>query len=204
MNNYKIELDEANHIYTVNGIAKSSVTQILKAEGIINDSYYQEWNRDLGIAVHKACEYWDNGTLDIESIDDVTKKRLNNWKQFMSFYPQSKILHNEEKLYCKQYDYCGTLDRCMKIITGDIRRDGIILIDIKTCQAVPKWAGLQLMAYKLAFESMFNLKIKERWVVQLREDTYKVIPYANGIGDKRDWLSIVNTFNLKKRMGIYG
>jgi len=74
-----IHFEESTHTYRLggpNGVVVPSVTQIMKAAGIIDDSFYNDTGRFRGSAVHRATQLLDEsdlspdeGSLDWESLD---------------------------------------------------------------------------------------------------------------------------------------
>ena len=63
------------HIYEYEGVVVPSVTQVLTLAGIHDVSHvplhYLERAAGIGSAVHQACEYLDEGKLDLESVDSL-------------------------------------------------------------------------------------------------------------------------------------
>jgi hypothetical protein len=61
-----LELNRETHTYTPN---LPSVTTILKSVGLIDASFYTIEGRERGSAVHLACEYFDQGDLDEDTLE---------------------------------------------------------------------------------------------------------------------------------------
>ena len=86
----KIEFQEKGHIYTVEGVQRASITQV------IQDVYPRQFHctqeelevaANLGKAVHKITEVNDRGELDgYEYERDVLDPYLVQWEEFKSLY----------------------------------------------------------------------------------------------------------------------
>ena len=189
----KIELDPVTHIYRVDGVVRPSVTQILKFSGLIQDRFYTEESRQFGIAVHKACEYVDRGTLKRGTLHPRVAPRVEAWEKFKSeqkFVPKGI----EEVFYDETYKFCGTRDR-----RGEIKGWNAI-VDIKSGVVQP-WTALQLAGYAFDF---YKDKSIGRYGVELKEDgTYKVTEYRN-LNDYNQFLSCVSNFYWAQNHGIKG
>jgi len=74
-----LTLDE-NHIYHLDGKIVDGLTSTIKEAGLIRDG--DSWYADRGTKIHLATQYWDEGTLDEETIDPQIKGYLESWKRF--------------------------------------------------------------------------------------------------------------------------
>lgn len=138
--------DHATHTYRWNGVIVPSVTQALKAGGVID---YSMIPQDVlqraairGTAVHKACELWDFDKLDESTLDAEVGAYLEGYKAFLrdtGFQP-ARI---EQRIFHPQYIYAGTLDR-----TGTLNGQ-LIVLDFKTGIMLDGHRA-QLAAYTMA------------------------------------------------------
>lgn len=103
------------------------------------------WKRDLGIAVHKACQLFDLGQLDEESLDPAIVPYLEGYKTFLVDYEPTWD-GIEQIVFEPTARYAGTLDRVGRT------KDGPTLIDIKTSAKIQPTAALQLWAYRMAYD----------------------------------------------------
>jgi len=122
-----------------------SVTQILQDSKICDygntDSKFREFAMKRGRYVHKATDLYDEHTLDMDSIDPQIAGYVQGYVKFRTDFPKWQISSKEETVYNSKDKYAGTLDRVWNI-------DGrLMMLDIKTSEAAPKWLGLQLCAY---------------------------------------------------------
>ena len=146
-----ITFEAESHTYWYGMEAIPSVSEVLRPlteqylaaipEGILN------WKRDLGIAVHKACELFDLGTLDETGLDERIVPYLEEYKTFLvDCRPEWKAI--ESVVFEPDARYAGTLDRA-----GTVNGHPTI-IDIKTSTAIQPTAAIQLWAYALAYGEM--------------------------------------------------
>jgi hypothetical protein len=137
----------AAHEYTEDdGTPIPSVTQIIKAAGIIDDRFYNADARDRGSAVHYMAERYAAGFRhDNRGNLLASYEYVNSFAEWMSDYGVF-TLSTECRVYHKINGkaYAGTYD-----ILADIGGK-TVLIDIKT-GAKAKWHAVQLAAYAMAY-----------------------------------------------------
>lgn len=135
--------DEAAHVYTVDGVPVPSVTQLLapiKQDFSMVRADVLEAKRELGSAVHLACEYDDNDELDGDQCDALVMGYVEAWRRFRR-EKRADVLENERKIFHPTLGYAGTLDRLMQF-------DGEAwLIDLKTSAGPVPSYGVQLAGY---------------------------------------------------------
>lgn len=181
---------DSNHVYhDESGAEVPGVTSILRAAGLIDDRFFDEYSRDRGSLVHQACAMYDRDDLDMDALDPVLAPYVLGWARFRwesGFVPSliESIVFNEHRFYA------GTLDR-----TGDMNSFNWLL-DIKS-GAVQPWTALQTMAYSACIGGAHK-----RGAVELRDDgTYKFTEYK----DRADWqifLSALAIVNWKRNNKI--
>lgn len=160
-----LEFDEALHKYSRNGMPVPGVTEVLESVGISDFTFVDpdtlEYAKQLGTAVHRVCEMYDNQTLDFNSIDPVVVPYLEGWKKFKADY-DVEIIENELRVYDPTYCYAGTLDKIVKILSGTR-----VLLDIKSGEKT-RAAQIQTSAYLRAFKYPTDGPgIMERWCIYL-------------------------------------
>jgi hypothetical protein len=188
-----LTFDEANHVYTLDGEAVPSVTQILKAEGFIDDSFYDEYSRDRGTAVHKAIHLHNNDDLDEESLDPVIAPYLEAWKKFKR--ETGLVVSESEKAFASErYRFAGTID-----VLGTFPDTTCIILDIKTGGPAP-WHGLQLSAYDIL---QWAVGRKRYGVYLSGEGTYKLNQYKDR-QDREIFLSALSCYHWKHNHKIGG
>ena len=178
-----ITLDE-NHVYhDDDGRDIISVTQALKACGLIDVRWSSEWHRERGKAAHSAVEYYEQGDLDEGLLSPVISPYLEGWKKFNA--DTGYVSTAQERIvYNRTYRYCGTLDQ------EGVMDGATCLIDLKT-GPYQFWWAYQTAAYNA------EAKCRRRYSLELREDgTYRLIPHK----DKRDFqtfLACLTVANIK-------
>jgi hypothetical protein len=144
-----ITFDAATHTYRVDGRVIPSVTQILKATGYINDRWYTPGSAERGTQIHAETALIDHGFMQI---DDYKNTQYYNyllaWEKFKKEIGIGNFFYIEKPLYSKRYDFCGTIDRVVKTITGTF------ILDIKT-GVKNKSHELQLNAYRILMDKDF-------------------------------------------------
>jgi len=157
-----LEFDEATHIYKWNGKPVNNVTTIIKEAGLSDDRFYTEESRIRGSAVHLACQYYDEGALDWDSVIEEYKPYVDAYIDFLNV--AKPVWHGIElRLYNERYNYAGTLDR-----EGLLFERNAIL-DLKT-GAVPEWVKIQTAAYEDCIDGSYD-----RYALQLKSNgTYKL------------------------------
>lgn len=196
----RLVFDPVKHIYFLDGKYIPGVSSILKNAGLVDLSGIPqdvlERARDFGVAVHKACELEDLGTLDIESLSDPVIPHLEAWRKFKK---ENDVIIEEIELpvFSEKWWIAGTLDRI--ILSGDKRK----LLDIKTSSSIYPSMKIQEAGYKTAYEEMTGVKISERLIVQLLKDgTYKLTP-CNDEVDLQVFYAAVQIYRFKKKEANY-
>ena len=147
------------------------VTALIYAAGLMDLTHFTEAARDRGSAVHKACQFADEGDLDESTVDPRVRPRLEGYRSFIA--ETAPAIHAiEEPVRNLAYGYVGTLDRRLTL-NG---REGVL--DIKNGVPAP-WHPLQLAFYAGCFDRPLR-----RWGLYLDgEGHYRLIEYT----DRRDW-----------------
>ncbi|HOD97842.1 MAG TPA: hypothetical protein PLT63_03610 [Syntrophales bacterium] len=127
-----VEFESDGHRY---GNGLESVTQILKAEQLIDTRFYDDWSRDRGSMIHLATHYDDMGELDEETLDPVIRPYLEAWRKFRKesgFVPE--VI--EVPMMSINYRYAGTPDRIGQL-PGKIKRAAVELHDDGGYRLIP-------------------------------------------------------------------
>lgn len=185
--------DEVAHAYFLNGKQLPSVTQLLKlvTSGMFDNIPEEvlEHKRQIGVAVHKACELLDMDDLDEGSLSPSLIPFVDAYKLFKA-QNKVEILLNEQKMCHKTLAYAGTVDR-VAIINRDSKKT---IIDLKTSASLSDWVGLQLAGYSMALGSHTGEQYK-RCALQLRPDgTYRYREYSDPM-DLPVFQSLLNVHN---------
>lgn len=182
-------LDPKTHIYTVDGIRKPGITEIIKSAGLVDDRWYTDYSAERGSAAHKACHFFDENDLDESSVDPAILPYLEAWKKFRAesgFSPE--II--EEPLYSEAFQFAGTPDRA-GILNGDI-----VIPEIKT-GLISVVTGIQLAAQQILLEEVKGIRVKKRFAVQLTSrGTYKLTQFPDP-HDRAIFLHCLSVHNFK-------
>lgn len=176
-----LTFDDATHVYRCEGIVIPSVTQVLSLvpprsrllQFLRGDDL--EAKRQLGTAVHAAAHFYDEGTLNPETVDEQVLPYLDGWIKFLreaDFVPEQM-----ETLVLHPYlGYAGRFDRL-----GRRRGGKRVLLDIKTGDPGSAAAGPQTAAYLEAWLGRLgHWEPVDRLSVQLRADgTYAEHPHED-------------------------
>ena len=142
-----ITFDEAKHEYrrVDSGLLVPSVTGIIKNAGIINTDWIDDYYLERGKWVHLACEYYDLGCLDHNTVDDAISGFVQSYINFRQASPNVLIYPDgiEKIVYNPTWNYVGTVDRICMVNGLDA------IIDLKSGSPA-RWHGLQLSGYSLA------------------------------------------------------
>ena len=146
------------------------VTAILKDAGLIETDWFKSYDLERGSAVHKAAEYLDHGDLDWDSVDPAILGRLRSYQRFLDEV-RPEILSIEEKVVNGAMQYCGTLDRRVRI-NG---REGVL--DIKGPSRAA-WQAVQVAMYAACFPQPLA-----RWTLHLADERYNLVEHRSRL----DW-----------------
>ena len=177
----KISLSE-DHKYTVDGVRKPSVTEILEAIGFIDKQWYTEYGRDRGSHFHLARHYYDENDLDTDTLDPAIEPYLEGYKKFRRDN-EVIIVESEVEHYNETWGFCGKPD-------ADIILNGHpTVVDFKTGKLMA-WTALQLVLYSLFYDTP-----RKRLGVQINANgTYKLFPFT----DRRDMNTALSAVHCYK------
>lgn len=147
------------------------VSDILRSGNLVDSSFFTEGGRLKGQATHLATQYLDEGDLDVSSVDEAIRHRVEAYQRFL-VEMKPEILSIEESVSHENLRYRGTLDRRLKL-------EGVEgILDIKSPHKAP-WQGVQVAAYAGTFDRPLR-----RWTLHLEEDgLYHLIEHKS----RDDW-----------------
>jgi hypothetical protein len=189
-----LTFDPTTHEYRVQERLVPSVTKLIKAAGLIDDTWMDEEALARGSIVHQALEYDDQGDLDEGSIDPRIMGYVEAWRKCRQEMGL-EVVANEQKVYHETYRYAGTLDRV-------VRRAGqLVLIDLKSGSPAA-WHALQLALYLMATEQWDINRPTARAAVYLEEDgRYKYVEHK----DRNDFAAakaVITLFNWSQENAL--
>lgn len=189
-----ISFNEELHEYRVGGILTPSVSQILKAEGLMEAFRFNETALNNGTAIHKTLELHDLGTLDYTSLDPRLKKCIDLWENFKKKFGVKKVLEVEKQVSMAVM-FAGTIDRVLELKNG--KR---MVLDFKSGNP-QRWGALQTAGYATAYDPK-NCVDYERCCLKIHWDLEeaKYQPYY----DKEDYntfMAMATVYHWKKNNG---
>lgn len=197
----KLEFDQENHIYRLDDKIIPSYSQIAKDLGLIDYSRVRQedldWKAKVGKAVHTAIFLHNTGELDMDSLDPVVNSYFKSWLMFVELYKPTILTQYSEKPICSvKWRYGVTPD-----IIAEIKY--LTDLEIKTVTSMNPVTALQTEAQTIAIEETYKLKIKQRWGLQLIPNAMPKLEVYTDTSDFSAWLSCVNTWHLKERLGLW-
>jgi len=182
-----LTFDEATHTYARDGKILPSVTQILKATGMIDATYYTDETRQRGEIVALGTELDDRGgTLDEDS--PTIQEHMGYIRAWRAFRAQfgGEIVAIEKPVHHRFLEYAGTPDREMH------NRGTNVVGEIKTGSAA-KWHRLQTAAYA----DTYIIRPQRIAVYLSRSGTYRAMPHTDE-SDYDVWRGLVARFNWER------
>ncbi len=190
-----IEFEPSTHTYTVDGVIKPSVTQVLEACGIIDYRQIPYETREMALTrgrrVHTLTQYFDEGDLDESAVHPSLEGYLIGWQRFREQHEIGRlpITHLEHR-GAHVAGYAGTVDRVF---------GGKVLADIKT-GAAPWWVRIQLASYtEMLYAS--GTEVQQRICVELPGNgTFRVltIPRLHQRADFNSFMAALRVFQEKQ------
>jgi hypothetical protein len=184
----------ATHTYTLDGTIVPSVTQILRASGLVDFSSVPptilEAARRRGTAVHQAIHYYNENDLDVHAFCASYPDYAGYLEAWLAFVAERKFVahFNEYRVASHRHELAGTID-CL----GVLEHQGA-LIDFATGRPEDAAKDLQTAAYHaLAHETaehdpalgdFLSRYVIRRYAVALKRDgRFTVEAYT----DPADW-----------------
>lgn len=178
-----VTFDERTHTYECDGKpVQLCVSDVLEMAGISGYAdgvprFYVERAGQIGTAVHRACQFLEQGELDLETVDEQIAGYVLGYNKFLqAFEPDWAVI--EEPMVDMELGLGGTPDRIGMMwepnqlgAPGDLAVP--VIVDIKTAVKPEAHWGLQLSAYAmLSGREDYSL-----YVLHLgRDGNYDLIP----------------------------
>ena len=151
--------DEATHGYSVDGISVPSVTRTIDHAGLVSYDMVREEillrKSEIGTKVHRACHFFDDGDLDIESLDYRIRGYVEAWIKFRNetgFCPYPGRIEARFVVTINGMTVGLTVDR-----VGLFRKQETV-VEIKTAAVAQRWWSVQLAGYALGVPDHDGLK----------------------------------------------
>lgn len=131
-----IEFKKESHVYYCDKVVLPSVTSILKSEGCIDDTWFNDYVRDRGSNIHLACHLDDINDLDEDTVGKVERPYLDAYRKFKR---ESGFVVEESEVPKANIElmFAGTPDKIGHFPNGTLRRAGLELHDDGTYRLIP-------------------------------------------------------------------
>jgi hypothetical protein len=189
-----LTFDEATHTFWRGVERVPSVTQVIKAAGLVNTNHATMWARDRGVRVHTALQAL------VTQDEDAALAHL--WEDDLPYFAAGQrwlttagveVLGAEELV--DGGSYAGWLDlRCR--IRGHHRP---VVVDFKT-GGLPEWVALQLAAYAAPLGVPGGC---DRMAVRLQVGGEPRVEVYRGVTDWADFRACLRVWQLQARMGVW-
>jgi hypothetical protein len=184
-----ITFDAAAHRYALSdGRELPSVTTILKAQGLIDDTWFTDTARLRGDFVHLACRMLDDDELNEATVDEAIRPYLDAYRAFVRT-AKPEWTYIEHRVFDAVLGYAGTLDRAG--VVGGHR----LLVDLKSGGIYPS-VGPQTAAYRRCLPEPHTWK---RAALQLKEDGSYVLHQLTDRSDEDTFLAALRLHQWKQR-----
>lgn len=182
-----LTFDPEKHEYHKGGKRLPSVTEILRAVGLVGMEWVTEEALARGSAVHEAIRFFVEGDLDESSLHPTIAPYVAAFKRFMA---ESGFVAHEAEKHVSARTYAGTLD-----LLGEFS-DGPAVIEVKT-GTVPPWAALQVAAYADCLIAAHT----KRFILNLKDNGRpKLIPCTEST-DFGKWQACLAVYGLLRDYG---
>lgn len=169
---------DSSHRYHLDGREIPGCTRVIDTAGISDYSVIREdileRASEIGKLTHTACEYFDDGGVDWNSIPEAVKPRVEAWAKFTSTeaFTPGRIEHQiAASVHGMAYG--------MRVDRAGLMRGKPAIVEIKTTAQIMPQHGIQLAGYGLGLKHegetedigpLARFLKWERYVVQLRAD----------------------------------
>ena len=186
-----LQFDEASHTYSLDGRKLPAVSEVIRP---ISPDFTAipptvlERKRELGVAVHYACELYDSNELG--DFDDEIRPYLDAWTDFLDQF-NAEVVASEQRLHHPSLMYAGTLDRVLRV-------DGQVwLVDIKTSATAYPSYGAQLAGYALMLESA-GTQVDRRATVHLQANGKYWMQEFRNPSDQAAFMACLSIYRWKE------
>lgn len=190
----KFVFKEEDHSYWLGEKRLLSVSEIIQGVGLKTfdhvDPEVLARAADRGRAVHAACQFQDEGCLDLKTVSYEIDPYLAAWEEFKK---DTGVIINQNEVpkYHATLGYAGTADRV--VVLGG--QTGII--DLKTYKP-DAVTGVQLAAYSLLwFGPQRAFDAPKRWGLWLKDTGKYDLKEFQDRGDESVFLSALTIAKFK-------
>jgi hypothetical protein len=185
---------ESTHQFWRGGQLVPSVTQVIKAAGLVDTTWQSDWARDRGVRVHTALQ------VLVQRDEDAALQHLQ--EDDLPFFAAGQrwletagveVLGAEELI--DGGSYAGWLDLRCKVRGFDRP----VVVDFKT-GSLPAWVGLQLAAYAAPLTVAGG---HDRMAVRLQLGGEPRVHVYRAASDWADFRACLKVWQIQERMGVW-
>lgn len=186
-----VAFDPEQHRYTVNGVVKPSVTQVIDAAGF-RDLRFVQNRTDRGIYVHQQTLHVEDGILDMDTVPEGYRGYVDSYAAWFDMFRPVSLLR-EQVVYDPAIDVTGTLDRLF-VFAGELE-----FCDFKAGVPQP-WHKVQTAGYRRLVLGGLGCAARRSTLI-LRADgkPAKRIPHEDDREDEAAFLNAVGCWHWKDR-----
>lgn len=160
---------------------------------------------DVGTQVHNYIEDFIHGKNPAPPSDERAHRCAQMFIDWIKGH-EVKFLLSEQKLYSTKHNFCGTMDWLAEVTPCGDRTCCPFLIrskvlgDIKTSKRIYDEYGLQLAAYKEAYEEISGDKVDARCIIRVGKDAeeIEVRYFTNQEMDFNTFLAAYTIYSARK------
>lgn len=191
----QLRFENLGHQYFIGEKRYPGITELLKEFNLIPElKYYTDHSRDRGHAFHLARQFYDEGTLDIDTIDPQIRGHVDAYIEYRKQFP-CKFLLSEVRMVSHLHRFCGTPDALVH------DSEGFLLEEYKT-GAPHETVRLQTAGQlRLVQENYPQFSTLRRRVIQFKSNgkySVKDLPMENIMRDQADFEALVRCHWLKR------
>lgn len=189
-----LTFDSEKHQYAWDGKPVPGVSEILRVTGQAKDwKDVPPFYRERGIVAHKCIELFLKGTLDEDSVDEVVRPYLSQFKEWINQEKGAGLLLSEKPFYSERMMFAGTIDLiCNQTI-----------VDIKCSKKLDKdseWQyQLQGAAYRTLIQENMDKDFPFRILLLTGTGDAKVIPMFSPFSA---WEHTIELYNIKTARSV--
>lgn len=191
--------EESGHRYFHRGVELPSVSRTIAPLVDLSGIPFEvlEAKRVLGSYVHKACELFDEGTLDFAKLDARLVGYVNAWKQFRAD-TQFEPAIVERPFAAATMGFAGTPDRVGMMAVTRGTQPLRWLLDLKSCVTLWPWTKVQLAGYRMLLEAN-GVEVDALGALQLMPDgEYKLHRFVSP-DDPRAFAACITLMNWRSK-----
>jgi hypothetical protein len=157
-----------------------------------------DYKQQVGRAVHTAIFFHNTDELNMDSLEGDVLAYFKSWLMFKELYHPKILTEYSENPICSfKWRYGVTPDIVVE------QKRILTVIELKCVSQMQPITALQTVAQKIALEETYNIKIKQRWGLQLIPEAMPKLEVYTNLSDATGWLSAVNLWHYKQKENLW-